>query len=87
MANIKTICAFLRIGTMLLVAFDKQGKATALIEMLQEVQEKLCGANLFADDAAPREENVHRQNAADYAVATWIVESLKAACDCDDCEC
>lgn len=82
MANLKTICAFLRIGTMLLVTFDKDGKFVVLVDLLQEVQEKLCGANLFADDAAPREENVHRQNAADF-----IVESLKAACDCDDCEC
>ena len=82
MANLKTICAFLRIGTMLLVAFDKDGKFAALVDLLQEVQEKLCGGSLFADKAVPLAENGRRQSAADY-----IVESLRAACDCDDCEC
>jgi hypothetical protein len=80
MVNIKTICAILRIGIVMLIAFDKQGKATALIELLQEVQEKLCDGNLFA--ATPREANVHRETAADH-----IVEALRAACDCDDCGC
>jgi hypothetical protein len=83
MANLKTICAFLRIGTMLLVTFDKDGKFAVLVDLLQEVQEKLCGGSLFAGAlAVPRAENAQRQSAADY-----IVESLKAACDCDDCEC
>lgn len=82
MANLKTICAFLRIGTMLLVMFDKDGKFAVLVDLLQEVQEKLCGGSLFAYAPVPRAENAQRQSAADY-----IVESLKAACDCDDCEC
>jgi hypothetical protein len=78
--NIATVCAFLRIAVTLLRAFDKEGKAAAILAMLETVNARLCGEDGPFGDAKAL---TPKQSEA----ADKVVEALKEACDCDDCEC
>ena len=75
--NIATICAFIRIAVTLLRAFDKDGKAVAILAMLEAVQGKLCGEDVFGDAQALTPKQAEAADA--------MADALKECCP-DCCE-